>query len=248
MKDNLTNSILEILSTSEYVKTEDLCNALFASPSTVRRRLAKMEQDGLIKRTHGGAVINEAIQGLPSFNTRTHMNTYEKKKIALKALKLINDGDVIFIDGSSSTFFIAQYFNEFKNIKVITNSIDTLYLLAKQGVEVYSTGGFVLNKDNSVLAGSYAERMVESIKADILFFSVASITQNADLYCLDNQEFSLIWKMMKNSKKKVLVCDKTKFNDNASFKLCEKTDFDYLITDFDTENYFTTDVDFKIIF
>ena len=123
--------ILKLLESKEYISVEEITKTLYVSPSSVRRSLRVLEEKGLIKRTHGGATIIDANNLTPSFTFRTHQNVFEKKLIALKAIKLIKEGDVIFLDGSTSTFFMIEYLSEFNNIRVITNGIDTLSLLSK---------------------------------------------------------------------------------------------------------------------
>ena len=111
MKEKNRNAeILKLLQTKEYMRVEELANVLSVSPSSVRRTLTELEDKGLIKRTHGGANIIDANNLTPSFTYRTHQNVFEKKIIALKAIKLIKEGDVIFIDASTSAYLWSNIF------------------------------------------------------------------------------------------------------------------------------------------
>ena len=101
--------ILSFIQSKQYVSVEDVAKSLYISPSTVRRKLTRLQEKGLITRTRGGAKMNDSSNFLPSFSFRTHQNSLEKKKIALTATKLIKNGDVIFLDASTSAFFIAEY-------------------------------------------------------------------------------------------------------------------------------------------
>ena len=118
MKDNIEKQILEILESEKFARIEVLSEKLSTSPSTVRRKLALLQANGLVERLRGGAKLCDQKNYFPKFSFRSHVNSLEKKKIALAAIKLIKDGDVIFLDGSTSAFFIAEYLSEFKNIKV----------------------------------------------------------------------------------------------------------------------------------
>jgi DeoR/GlpR family transcriptional regulator of sugar metabolism len=118
--------VLEILETQQYASVDELSTVLRVSTSTIRRTLDVLQQKGLVTRTHGGVKINSDNNFSPSFTFRIHQNSFEKKKIALSAIKLIKNGDLIFLDGSTSAFYIAEYLKEFENIRVITNGIDTL--------------------------------------------------------------------------------------------------------------------------
>lgn len=242
MNNNQEKEILELLAKKNFIKIEELSSLLSVSPSTVRRKLSELQQRGLIQRLRGGAQLNDEKNYFPKFSFRSHMNSFEKKKIALSAIKLIKNGDVIFLDGSTSSFFIAEYLSEFKNIKVFTNGIDTLSLLAKYNINAYSTGGHVSEENPSVLVGHYADSMIKSVKADISFFSAQAIFKDGEIYDCFEQENVLRLSMIKNSAKSVFLCDGTKFGRTAPFRLCSINDVDYIVSDCAAENYFETPV------
>ena len=104
MRDDQEREILEILQSKKKASTEELAEKLYVSPSTVRRKLNALQKKGLAVRIHGGAQIGDGSEFLPSFATRSHQNAPEKKRIALTAARLIRNGDLIFLDGSSSAF------------------------------------------------------------------------------------------------------------------------------------------------
>ncbi len=159
MKDTIDREILTLLRTEKQADIGELAKQLYVSPSTVRRKLAAMQEKGLVTRIHGGVKINDEYDFFPSFTFRSHQNCLEKKKIALSAIKLIRNGDLIFLDGSTSAFFIAEYLAGYKNIKVVTNGIDTLSLLSRNKIPAYSTGGFISPVNNSVLIGEHSLRL-----------------------------------------------------------------------------------------
>lgn len=231
MKDLQEKKLLEYLQINQFASIEDLAHTLYVSPSTVRRKLTSLQDKGLIIRTHGGAKINDENNFSPSFTFRIHQNSFAKKKMALSAIKLIKNGDMIFLDGSTSAFFIAEYLSEFKNIRVITNGIDTLSILAKHNITAYSTGGVVSEQNRSVLIGRYAEDTIKNFHADVAFFSTNCLTSDGEIYdCFEEENF-LRRAMINNATKKVFLCDSTKFNKNPLFRLCNLKDIDYVITD-----------------
>ena len=157
MNETQEKTVLSLLERQQYASVEELSAALAVSASTTRRILEGLQNRKLITRTHGGAKLNDANNAAPSFTFRIHQNLFEKKKIALSAIKLIKDGDIIFLDGSTTAYCIAEYLGEFRNIKVITNGIETLSLLSQNRIPAYSTGGEVSAENPAVLAGGYAE-------------------------------------------------------------------------------------------
>lgn len=230
MKENQEKDILEILQNNQYATIDELAEKLFVSPSTIRRKLNLLQKKGLVTRTHGGAQLNDDNNFFPSFTFRVHENSYEKKKIALSAIKLIKNGDLIFLDGTTSAFFIAEYLSEFKNIRVITNGIDTLSLLSKNNITAYSTGGCVQELNRSVLVGHYAEKMIENFHADIAFFSARSVDNNGEIYDCFEEENVIRKAMIKHATKKVFLCDSTKFGKTNLFHLCSLNDVDYIVS------------------
>ena len=230
MRDLQEKKIIEILEKQQFCSVDNLTKALSVSPSTVRRSLQSLQDKGLITRTHGGAKLNDENKFSPNFTFRIHQNSFEKKKIALSAIKLIKNGDIIFLDGSTSAFHVAEYLNEFSNIRVITNGIDTLSLLAKNNILAYSTGGQVSPENPSVLVGRYAEETINNFHADVVFFSAQSVDENGEIYdCYENEIF-LRRAMIKNASKKVFLCDSTKFGKTSPYHLCSLKDVDYIAT------------------
>ena len=239
MKNNHEQEILSILETNDHASIEEIASAIFASPSTVRRRLTAMEQKGLLIRTHGGAQLKNEI--FPSFSLRSQQNISAKKQIARSALKLIKNGDIIFLDGSTSAFFIAEYLKEFNDIRVITNGIDTLSLLSKNNFQAYSTGGRISEQNRSVLVGGFAETVINSLRADVAFFSAQAVGKDGEVYDCFEEENLLRKHMMKQAKKRVLLCDGAKLNRSSHFRLCNISEVDYIVSERDLSEYFTTE-------
>ncbi|MBR0189735.1 MAG: DeoR/GlpR transcriptional regulator, partial [Clostridia bacterium] len=181
MNNNPEKEILEIVSKTQFSTVEELSQKLFISAATVRRKLNALQEKGLIIRTRGGAKINDSNNFYPSFSLRVHQNSLEKKKIALAAIKFIKNGDLIFIDGSTSAFFIAEYLSEFKDLMVLTNGIDTLSLLSKNNIKAYSTGGVISDSNRSALVGQIAHNTIRLMHADIAFFSAHSVNKNGEI-------------------------------------------------------------------
>ncbi|MBE5739940.1 MAG: DeoR/GlpR transcriptional regulator [Clostridiales bacterium] len=236
MKISQEKKILEILETQQYASVEELSAVLCVSTSTIRRSLEILQQKGLVTRTHGGVKINSDNSFSPSFTFRIHQNTFEKKKIALSAIKLIRNGDIIFLDGSTSAFYIAEYLKEFENIRVITNGIDTLSLLSKNKILAYSTGGQVSSENPSVLVGRYAEDMICNFHADIAFFSAQAMDNDGEIYDCFEDEIFLRRAMIKNAKTKVFLCDSTKVGKSSSYHLCSLKDIDYVASNLSLSN------------
>lgn len=239
MTDATDKEILSLLRKVKKADVNELAARLYVSASTIRRRLTVMQEKGLVSRSHGSVKINDDYDFFPSFTFRSHQNYLEKKKIALTAIKLIKNGDLVFLDGSTSAFFIAAYLADFKNIKVVTNGIDTLSLLSRNKIPAYSTGGFVSPVNNSVLIGEHAEHTICQFRADIAFVSAQSVQADGDIYDCFEDENVLRNAMCAHAAKRVILCDSTKFKRTAQYRLCSLNTFDYMVCDKDVGDYFT---------
>lgn len=248
MKQNQERELLEFLEEKQYATVEELSEKLFISQSSIRRKLGVLQEKGLVIRTHGGAKILEANNFVPTFSFRSHLNSNEKKKIALKAISLVKDGDVVFLDGSTSAFFMAEYLKSFKNLKVITNGIDTLSLLSKNKIDAYSTGGRISDTNRSALVGQIALNTVKNFHADVAFFSAHSVSESGEIYDCFEEENYLRCEMMKNTTKKVFLCDSSKLGFTSPYKLCSINDVDCFISDKDISSFFTIKTLPKIIY
>ncbi|MBE5737197.1 MAG: DeoR/GlpR transcriptional regulator [Clostridiales bacterium] len=248
MYKNKQAQIIELLQKNKYMAVNEISEQLNISPSTIRRELTALEKKNLAIRTHGGVRLADSNNYTPDFALRIHQNVLEKKIIDLKALKLIKDGDVIFLDGSTSAYFIAEYLSEFSNLTVITNGIDTLSLLAHNNVTTYSTGGCVSKENSSVLVGEQTLESIKNIHANIAFFSCQALSRDGKIYDCYLQENYVRKQMMKNSDKTVFLCDSNKLDKLSSYYLCDLNEVDILVTNKDVTDYFNKKITTQIIF
>lgn len=224
--------ILNILKTATgFVTVKQLCESLFASESSIRRDLKALESRGLVKRSYGGAALENNYSNIVTFNHRTRQNINAKRAIAQKAAALIKDGDIIFLDQSSTAFYLAEQIVDRSAVTVVTNNIEILMLLSNSKMKLISSGGFLSERNRNCLIGSDACRTFAGIYADTVFFSVKAVTQDGAVTDCDDEEVAVRNAMLQNAAKKVLLCDSTKFDGRAPFKQCRLRDVDVLISE-----------------
>ena len=153
-----------------------LSELLFASESSIRRDLTSMELSGLVKRTHGGVELIADNPAIVPFSSRLHFKIAEKKKMAKKALEYIHDGQVIFLDHSSSALFVAHELVNKKKVTIITNNIEILSTMAKTELKVYASGGYISPTNRNCLIGEDAHEIFAKTHADVLFFSAKALS------------------------------------------------------------------------
>lgn len=224
--------IVNILkNTNGFVTVKQFCDTLFASESSIRRDLKVLESRGLIKRSYGGAVLQENFSNISTFRCRTRQNANEKREIAKKAVSLINDGDVVFLDQSSTSFFLAEELMSRNSLTVVTNNIEILMLLSNSRVKVISSGGFLSEENRNCLMGGDAQKTFENVFADSLFFSVKALSDDGVISDCSTEEIAIRKSMLNNAQKIVLLCDSSKFGFRAPFKQCHLESVDYLISE-----------------
>lgn len=204
------NRILEILEQRQAVSVEELSTLLYSSGATIRRDLQILENSGMIRRTHGGAVhIDSNSQDFP-MTLRENENLNAKEVLAQRALSFVKDGQTLFMDSSSTICRLARHLTGFQRIRVITNGLKTASILADiDGVEVYCTGGRL--RDNAMsFGGTQAMDFSRQFHADYAFISCRGIDPEVGITESNETEAQLKRVYIQNAKRVVLLCDGTK--------------------------------------
>lgn len=224
------NKILEILKSEGAAAVSDLSTVLCVTEETVRRDLEKLEKTGELIRTHGGAVCVDQKLGELSYTRRIKSYVSEKIRIAKAAAKCVEPFDTVFIDASTTAYFLAEEIKTVKNLTVITNSLKVISLLCDTDVRVVGVGGAI--SENHSFVGSVAESCIEnSLFANKMFFSAKGFLDGSLILESSGEECAVKQKMFKNSKSKYFLCDKSKFGKVGHIKLCTASEVDFIITD-----------------
>ncbi len=173
------------------------------------------------------------------FSPRESENNRAKEIIAAKARHFICDGDVIFMDASSTTSHLIRYLPAFADIVVITNSPKTSLRLAELRIRSISTGGNLL--ENSVaFIGPIAEECVCGFNADVCFFSCRGVSENGMLTDSSMEESALRLAMLRRSKKKIPLCTGDKLGKEYLYNLCPLSEADHVVSDVPLPKGFVT--------
>ena len=222
--------ILEILLKEKRVSVPQLAKALFVSEPSVRRDLQSLEKQNLIKRIHGGAILEETTlsKNKIPFLIREYEQSDEKALIAKKAIDLICDNDVIFLDASTSCYYLIPFLASKRNLTVITNGVKTLTKLAEYGINTISTGGALLNSCLA-LVGEDAHKTIETYNADLALFSCRGISNDGYLTDISPEENNVRKRMILHSKKSFLLCASGKIGKKYFHNLCHKDEITGII-------------------
>lgn len=225
------NEILEILQKEQRVLVSELAKRYDVTEETIRRDLEKLERDGFVKKTYGGAVLNKNTNVDLPLRIREKTNRQEKQKVAELAAALIEEGDSIMLDASSTSLMIAQQIKNMKKLTVITTSVEVLIELAQnEGIKVISTGGDLKSSSLS-LVGRKTEECLGHFNVDMSFVSCKGIEMERGIMESNELEAGVKLMMKKSAKQTVLVIDSSKFDKISFVKVMDFQKGDIIITD-----------------
>lgn len=226
IRDERLERIMEILKNCKYTTVERLVKELHYSPATIRRDLTHLENTGMVKKSYGRVFVNDISR--PAI-LREHENMDAKIRICRAAAELIEDKAAVFIDGSTTTYFMSELLSKKKDIVVTTSNLKLGIYLEEKGIECYVTGGKVV--DTNMLAGTYAVDTVNKMNFDICFFSAESISEEG-IICDKGELFADLRRTVINrSKQSVCLCDSKKLGISSFLCLTSMENIDYVISD-----------------
>ena len=232
------DEILALLNETEYATVEYLARKMNISSSSIRRDLKNLEERGLVNRSYGGVKIAQSTGKHIPFSLRSHENSLQKKQIAKSAVGLVNSGDVVFLDGSSSAYFVAELLPSVSGVTVITNNVDAMSCFSGYDIKAYCTGGIISPENKAVLVGGYTQEFVRQIRADVVLFSVQAVSEDGRFYDCYAEEVAIRNEMLKNARRKILLCDSSKLGRTSTFYQGDIRDIDHIISDRDLNGFF----------
>lgn len=233
LKNEREQEILATLRESGYVTVKHLSERLFTSESSIRRTLSALEAKGAVKRSYGGVELLENHTNIISFGIRTHHNAAAKQEIAKKAAPLVPNGSIIFLDQSSTAFYLAAALIEKKGLTVVTNNIEILSLLSQTNFTVYSSGGCLSESNRVCLIGTDAQKTFGDIYAQFAFFSTKAVSADGIATDCNKEEVAVRQTMLQHAQKRVFLCDSGKYGTVSGYRQCTLSDVDIMISEKD---------------
>lgn len=225
------NAILAKLSVEGKVVVADLSRDFGVTEETIRRDLEKLDNEGLAKKTYGGAVANQTVNVDLPYSVRKRANVERKQRIAEKIGEMIHDGDYIMLDSSSTAIFVIKYIKSLKNITLITNSVEIMLELAdKEGWNILSTGGS-LKEGALSLVGASAEKMIRGFHVNLAVCSSKGIDMSMGITDSNEKDSQIKQAIFAAADRRVLAVDGTKFDKISFVKVCDVKEIDTIVTD-----------------
>ncbi|GCF92545.1 DeoR family transcriptional regulator [Enterococcus florum] len=222
--------IIKELEENHTVKILELSQQLKVTRETIRKDLYYLEKKGLIKKVHGGAVLEISNQETDYEKRKSEFHD-EKQTIAKRAAAYIEEGDTVYLDYGTTTLALAKEIAKMKNITVVTNTIPIVNLLLKnKSIQLIMPGGIVRNNESS-LYGPFASNNIKEIYVSIGFFGCSGIDLERGLTSHHTGENVVSKEMIEHSQTTIILADHSKFGTVAFNKTASFDQIDIVITD-----------------
>jgi DeoR family transcriptional regulator of aga operon len=224
--------ILDRLAKNGTVSVLDLTTELNASPASIRRDLRALEEQQLLKRTHGGAVAAEVIYELP-MRYRTGRHQEEKLRIAQAAVGLVTDAvHSVGLGGGTTTTELARALGSLgRSLKVVTNALNIAGdLSVRSAIDLVVTGGSV-RPESYELVGPIADRALGGIHLDLVFLGVDGIDATGGISTHDEVEAQTDHCLMHTAARVVVLADSSKVGNRAFTRIAPIEEVAMLVTD-----------------
>ena len=233
------DQIKRILLENGSITVTDMSRRFSVSAETIRRDLDILQNEGILEKTYGGAVLRSRVS--PSIQHETLENIFveSKKLIAGICKKYIHNNDCIFLDHSTTALHICDAINDLR-LTVMTNSLKILnYFAENPNINLVSTGGSLLISEYGFF-GRAAVKYMSDFHVDKAFVSCASLNIDRGIGDKNEETSELRLKAIRNANEVYLIADHTKFNKVAFVKTCDISEVDYVITDFQPQPEWVT--------
>lgn len=219
--------ILEALNNAELVYIEDLVSLVGVSPSTIRRDVNALVEDGEVLALRGGAIkINDQLSELPA-TAKALLHPQAKRAIAAEAAKLVQDGDVVYLDSGTTTLLMAPLLHD-KRIQIVTSNTQIFSMKESFAGQIIALGGDWLPNLGSIV-GPLTERELSGMFFDKAFIGASGCSERAGINTFDMREASKKRIVHEQSRHPYVLADTSKFGKDSFCKAIELRDC-FLIT------------------
>jgi DeoR family fructose operon transcriptional repressor len=223
--------IVELLKIQSRISVAELSRIFDISDSTARRDLNELERRGLIRRTHGGAILRTRTSLDVPLKAREESNIQEKERIGRLAAQFVSEGESLFIDAGTTTQRVARELKHMKGLTVVTNSLNVCAeLVDASSVELILVGGS-FRKESFSMVGPLAENTVRQFHADKAILGIDAISLEKGLTTPNLLEAAVKKEMIAASDELIIVADHSKVGRTSFCYVAPLTEMDKLVTD-----------------
>jgi DeoR family transcriptional regulator, aga operon transcriptional repressor len=228
--------ILRILLSRGTTSVEELTAFFTTSSASIRRDLARLEERGLVHRTHGGAMLAqqtyEPFRFDASFHVREGRFAREKQRIAMAAAELVHENETIGLTAGTTTTQLARLLRLRSGLRIITNAVNIAMDLNPNGkAETTLTGGCIRWPGAFSLVGPTALESVNTVVMDKLFLGVCGVDPVHGATVIESDEAALFRAMARRAKQVIVVADSSKVGMTSPAVVCQPQTINTLVTD-----------------
>ena len=205
--------LTEIIRQQPGIRIPELARLLDVSEGTIRNDLRSLQQAGRLKRVRGGAVADGqgSTAQSPAFTARARVSEEAKRRIARWAAELVEDGDTLLFDASTTVYYVAEFLKDCRNLTVVTNGIEIARSLAQNPSNNVILLGGTMRADGTSVSGTLSHKLLEDLYIKTAFLSCTGITLDEGLMEVHLDEAQLKRKMIQVAKQVVALIDSSKF-------------------------------------
>ncbi|PFM20742.1 DeoR family transcriptional regulator [Bacillus anthracis] len=221
--------VLNYLETHKTMNIKQMCEMFHISRDTARRDIVKLSQNKAVVRIYGGVALATFHKKIDNYQERSQTELETKRLIGVKAANMIANNDMIYLDVSTTVNFVAQHLQS-TNVTIVTNSIDSAYMLAQsENATIHLLGG-MLNKTSRHVSGYSTTEKLKDYHFNKVFIGAAGITEDG-IYYVFEEDIYFKRELIKHADQVILVADHTKFNQRQNYKALTFESIDTFVTD-----------------
>ena len=222
--------ILDRVAEKQSIEAQSLADELEVSVMTIRRDIKRLEQDGFLRQTYGGATVQLTKSVELGFNSRALHYSAQKRLIGSRAARMIEPGQTIFLGEGTTTAQFAQFLPPHPNVLVITAALSHASLLCSRGIKVIVAGG-KLDPNELGMTGPIAEATINQFFVDVCVLGAAGLDPDIGITEVDHEVATLHRLMMERSSHVILLADCSKLGFRAPAVVASATKISTLVTD-----------------
>lgn len=227
---NRLEQIMDYLKGHNLVTVDELVAVTDASPATIRRDLIKLDEQGVISRTHGGVTLNRFIPAQPTTHEKMQRSLAEKHAIAAAAASFVKAGDSVVLDAGTTMIELARQLTHLP-LRVITSDLHIALFLAEfKQIEVTIIGGRIDESSQSCI-GEHGRKLLQNIWPDVAFVSCNGWDLQRGMTAPTEEKAALKQDLIAHAKRKVLLADSSKYGSWALFNIAHLNELTDIVTD-----------------
>ncbi len=224
--------MMEYIEANTSAQIHELAEKFHVSEATVRRDLDDLDQQGALKRTHGGAIkVDRSTAYESMYSEKIGQMLEEKHRIANSAAQMVHAGDTVLIDSGTTTFFIAQALSHHENLTIITNDLYIAYQTPLHPSSTLIVTGGTRRQGRQELVGTVTENFIRDTHVDIAFIGVDGIDLTGGATNANFAEVGVKRLMLEAAARGVIVADHSKFGRIALARICDIKEASLILTD-----------------